>query len=213
MIDQRIELTSSSLKKTMYSYAFSSSFYGIFPIILFLIHCSKRWWECLHITDFGASEIHVAGFVVGILHYILVPLSIFLSIHEHRPQYQGSVNRIAVTLTVFALSSYYQGRCHYILYQLKRNSQKSPGSSSYSLPREGLFHFVCCPHYTMEVILYMALWQTLPQSLTCLLIAMWTLSNLSVMAYKQYFWYFDNFRDDFIDGDKKHWRILIPGVW
>jgi 3-oxo-5-alpha-steroid 4-dehydrogenase 3 len=169
--------------------------------------------ECLYITDFGESEIHIAGFVVGILHYILVPISILLSIHEHSPQYQGSERRIAATLAAYSLSSYYQYRCHYILYQLKRSGKKTTEVSTYSLPREGLFRIVCCPHYMMEIILYIALWQTLPQSLTLLLIVLWTLSNLSVMAYKQYCWYFDNFPNDFIDGDKKYWRILIPGVW
>lgn len=129
--------------------------------------------------------------------------------------YCGSPFRIAAVTAVSIAANICQYRCHYILYQLKskRSDDGDSAKPRYSLPRGFLFDYVCCPHYFLEIVFYLAIWQSLPQSLTCLLIALWTISNLSVVAYQHYYFYLATFPEAFIYGDKKNWRILIPGVW
>eukprot|EP01036_Dinobryon_divergens_P028716 gene28717-37708_t len=151
------------------------------------------------------------------LHYLLVPTSLYLAAHEHsRPYYTGGKIQIICAIVTALISNAAQYRCHLILYQLKCKKQQQDNDVSkmpYSIPKGFLFDYVCCPHYFVEIVFYLALWQTLPQSLTCLLIFCWSACNLSVVAYQHYFWYLANFPEALLYGDKKNWRILIPGVW
>ena len=52
------------------------SFNQFISLILFILHNCRRLWECLNITLYGDSKIHIGGYLIGITHYVLVPLSI-----------------------------------------------------------------------------------------------------------------------------------------
>ena len=50
----------------------------IFSTLLWEIHVVRRLFECIFITKFGTSTIHVSGYIVGIVHYLFVPVSLLL---------------------------------------------------------------------------------------------------------------------------------------
>ena len=101
---------------------------------------------------------------------------------------------------------------HQLLISPEGSDSNGDRSARYALPRGGMFAYVACPHYFFEICSYVAMWMQISTSLTCLLMAAWVFVNLSVVAYNQYFWYLDTFPEAFRK-EKKHWRILFPGVW
>ena len=95
------------------------------------------------------------------IHYLLVPISLYLAAHEHsRPYYIGGHIRSTVVVLTALIANASQYYCHLILYQLKcKKPQDDDSKMRYSLPKGFLFDYVCCPHYFVEIVFYLALWQ------------------------------------------------------
>lgn len=199
------------------------------PLCLFLLHVSRRLYECLCITIYGDSMIHLAGYVVGILHYVLVPISI--------GHMNGNYNQSAKALTLassssillFIIANIMQFRFHHILFlaklKMKSNHHLIRGISGingtidgskdkykYPLPEGIGFDSVCCPHYTAEIIIYLSLWMMDMHNYTASLVFLWVVANLSVVANLQFQWYKQQYGHELMV-KRKHWKRLIPGGW
>jgi 3-oxo-5-alpha-steroid 4-dehydrogenase 3 len=92
-----------------------------------------------------------------------------------------------------------QSVCHLRLATLKK----------YSLPREGLFKHIVCPHYTMECIIYLVLalaaaprGQTLNRTMAASLFFVAT--NLGVTARGTQAWYAEKFGADKVP----RWKMI-----
>ena len=206
-------------------------------ITLFGLHCLHRYLECKYITIYGTSTIHLAGYLVGLFHYIIIPLSMLYSeqsVHitllftnisdEFRLYY------LLLMIFLYVIASMSQYICHYILYQLKLNSysgtkigvnrpliriescrlvEDSKSDTIYQLPPGFLFNYICCPHYTMEIIIYIVLYNINP-TITQASILMWVAVNLSVTASVQYTWYNKHYMYEM---KRRGIRRLIPLIW
>lgn len=178
-------------------------------LLMFLFHVLRRLYECLYITNFGDSKIHVAGYLVGIIHYIAVPITLKYSAYETE-----SINiflyRIAVA--IFIIANYSQYKFHKILFLLKMNkhfNKNKATTNKYSLPIGIGFNYVCCPHYTAEILIYFSFWLCNTSSANLLFLNIWVISNLAIVANLQYIWYTKEFGSHI----KAHWKRLIPYVW
>lgn len=191
-------------------------------ITLMMIHCTQRLFECAFLTRYGQSKIHIAGYLVGILHYIAVPLSIIST-----PVYLFAIPSMLsfqpfVKVSFFCLSLL-QMNAHYTLYRLKTkaqiiNERKSTDlgngmlrvvSKCYAFPSGYLFDCVCCPHYLLEICLYVLMFLSRP-SVTQLAVFLWVTTNLMVVAQNQYAWYSATFPEEM---KTRRLRRLIPYVW
>lgn len=54
---------------------------------------------------------------------------------------------VAIATVVFVIASFKQSECHHNLASLKK----------YTLPNEGWFRHIVCPHYTAECLIYLSL--------------------------------------------------------
>jgi 3-oxo-5-alpha-steroid 4-dehydrogenase 3 len=154
-------------------------------LVLLLIHLSRRLYECLHVHEWTShSKMHLAGYLVGILHYILLPF-VFISMpcsHRNddkedtpvsslyfRDSKSSSSQWVIITAaSLFCLwAQYQQYRHHCLLARLrspnidnkitsKSKSNAKPAKTVYSLPVGGWFRFVTCPHYLAEILIYVA---------------------------------------------------------
>lgn len=196
----------------------------LFSAFLWELHVLRRLYECLYITHFGDSMIHISGYAVGIIHYLLVPATLLLpcfSPSQYNRHLYSSLfsSRILLSCGVFALANYYQYKCHLILFRCKQRATKENITSVggreklYMLPTGSLFEYVSCPHYFTEICIYLTMMGVQPSSLSVITMNVWVICNLSVVSYKQYLWYLDNFFADFDNGKMDDWRILIPFVW
>lgn len=200
------------------------------PLCLFLLHVSRRLYECLYITIYGDSKIHLAGYLVGILHYVLVPISIGL-INVNNNQSAKALTLVSsLSIVVFIIANIMQFRFHYILFlaklKMKSNHHSISGTTigingtidgskdkyNYPLPEGIGFDSVCCPHYTAEIIIYLSLWMMDMYNYTAALVFLWVVANLSVVANLQFQWYKEQYGHELMV-KRKHWKRLIPGGW
>lgn len=100
-----------------------------------------------------------------------------------------------VAVPTFLLASVLQNGCHRYLSSLKK----------YSLPENGLFRHIVCPHYTCECVLYAALalgaapeGRLLNRTLLCALV--FAATNLGVTAKRTKDWYAAKFGPDKVAG-------------
>ena len=111
--------------------------------------------------------------------------------------------RTVAAVALFVVASYQQYRAHKHLASLQK----------YTLPREGLFGYIVCPHYTCECLIYVALVKvSAPQSQlfnkTLLAGLFFVVANLGVTAKNTKAWYAEKF------GARRvpQWR-MIPFVF
>jgi 3-oxo-5-alpha-steroid 4-dehydrogenase 3 len=208
------------------------SFLDISALLMFEFHVIQRLLESYCITEYGSSRIHISGYFCGILHYICAPLSLFIASIDlevifmttgSRSVFYGGVKAAfkLCSVVIFLIASYAQYQCHYILYLYKTGKLESTRPSTlnkenntgcYALPDKGLFKYVCCPHYSAEICIYLSIWMQVSSSFTCLLLLTWVSTNLSIVASNQFNWYCTNY-GSLIVNEKKNWRVMIPGIW
>lgn len=172
------------------------------PLLLFSLHVMRRFLECIFMTHFGTSRMHIAGYLCGILHYVLVPITFV------RGHYNSSPFDI-LWLILFALSSFFQWRVHKYFFAVNERREEDNGRKIYCLPAGPMFSLVCCPHYLAEILLYISLSLLVPSICTAALV-LWVTSNLCVVGRNQYLWYERQFGDK---ATSKRWNAVIPYVW
>lgn len=84
---------------------------------------------------------------------------------------------------------------------------RSPGESTYRIPRGGLYRWVSCPNYLGEITIW-AGWALATWSLPGLAFAVWTVANLAPRARAHHRWYIERFPEY-----PPARKALLPGVW
>ena len=168
--------------------------------VMFTLQCGRRFIECLH-THYGDSTMHGSAFLLGFLHYYLIPIEIMAI-----PDESVSSSWMIVVLMMFLAASVGQNICHCILDAMKRDQGNS---KTYKVPKGFLFEYVCCPHYLCEVIVYLCLWLLNLTNMAMFLIFIWVLSNHIVVADFQLEFY----RRRVAKSVPTNWKRLVPFVW
>jgi len=212
-------------------------------LALLNVQCLRRLWECYFINDFGASTMHVSGYLVGMLHYLLVPLSLALESGEsENASAPASAFTVRLLLTRspvvcaacvgFFLASWVQYTCHAELAACGKRAGGSSGTThqnnkqtekrglqqkQYSFPEGWAFDLVCCPHYTAEIVLYLCL-SVIDQTRPTVALFCWVLCNLCVVAQENMQWYRhrSEFGSAITQREKRtgrRWRKCIPFLW
>ncbi len=195
---------------------------AIYPLlVLFAIHCGRRWWECVNITEYGSSQMHIAGYLVGLFHYILVPITLEIASIEGR---QETLKKFAISsilvqivgILLFGFGNYLQYNSHLILFKVKRSqlSKKKDDQSrmTYTLPSGGGFEYCCCPHYFAEILIYLSLIVVESKSVAMWSMLVWVVVNLSVVAFKQYQYYLQHCFEE-LELKNRQYSILFPFLW
>jgi len=170
-------------------------------LTLLLIHLTRRCWECLYVHVWRpTSKMHLAGYFLGMVHYVLLPV-VFMdtrSVCEEVSLDADSVDwPIAVVGALTCLwAQYQQYRHHYFLAELRVTTKDGKTSQQdYKIPSKGWFHYVSCPHYTAEILIYMSFALVLlsrssgKSNHKPLPLLLWVATNLSVSAIKSHDWY------------------------
>eukprot|EP01033_Poteriospumella_lacustris_P013868 gene13868-9914_t len=205
-------------------YSATATLQTIFATILFALHCWRRYLECLYITVYGDSKIHVAFWIGGMVHYFAVNATFWAAALEENQRHVGSskATTIALAFVLYGAASWLQYHSHFILYQLKLSMDKkkenytSSSSSSevalvrYPLPKGGGFDFCVCPHYLAEVGIYLSFAVLTNWSISTWLLVLWVACNLSYTASQHYTYYLTHHFDEL---ERRRLWILLPGVW
>lgn len=210
--------------------------------VLLLIHLIRRSYECLyvHIWTEG-SRMHVSGYMLGLLHYLMLPFAIVSSNHKCHGTFEDS-KTTATIFIVFFINIYSQMEQywhHCLLAKLRCRSITSTSSTNqlvtkekkiYSIPSGRFFHFISCPHYFFEILIYISLIYSLRCNSTCdyeisspyrffsisnishykhIALLLWVITNLFISAARNHDWYISKFGNTY----PTHRKRLIPYVW
>nr|CCA22390.1 conserved hypothetical protein [Albugo laibachii Nc14] len=171
-------------------------------LILYEVHLVRRFVECILVTKFGSSKMKLAGVLVGLVHYLIVPLAI-LSDENVRLREDGDLFKLAGVL-LFLKASYHQWRCNSILARIKGENNQ------YGVPHGDWFTYVQCPLYTAEILIYFAFSCILAfRNHTLSLVFLWVCANQSVSARLSSEWYRKHFSKQ---AHLPKWK-LIPFTW
>lgn len=212
----------------------------LLSIILFGIQVTRRLYECFSITIYGNSQVHMLGYIIGLVHYILVPLTLCSS---DSPEQQlssfFSINinmNQSIAVALFAFASYFQYLHHRILFNIKVHKSTTPqaqnassiSSIQYAIPQGLGFEFICCPHYALEMLIYLSFALLQTRSWGAWSMLLWVVCNLCVVADENLLWYRNNHHllasisspkeishDDSACMKEKirKWKRIIPLIW
>ncbi|KAI0530143.1 hypothetical protein GGR58DRAFT_261963 [Xylaria digitata] len=156
---------------------------------------ARRLYEYVAVLRPSSSRMWIIHWLLGNAFYLCTSVSIWV---EGSGSIQGSgqscpgidfpsLKSIFASL-VFLIAWFMQYRCHQHLAGLKK----------YSLPEDGLFRYLVCPHYTCECLLYLSMavaaapkGQFCNQTLTCAVL--FVSVNLGVTANGTKLWYEERF--------------------
>jgi len=215
-------------------------FTNTIALFLFLFHNLRRCWECFFITEYGYSTMHITGYLCGMIHYFMYPITLELSIIDREVFKTKESTREIINnpifysiIGLFILANGLQYISHDILYRNKRkllkkkdddeddddqNSSLSTASNGdnivpkiqYTIPTGWGFNYCCCPHYLAEILIYLSLLCLEHHTFMMFLTFIWVLSNLSVVAYQQYCWYLQYYVEEM---EERKLTILFPFLW
>jgi 3-oxo-5-alpha-steroid 4-dehydrogenase 3 / polyprenol reductase len=150
-------------------------------IVLLALHLGRRCYECVYVHRCSKdSRMHLAGYICGVFHYLFLPFMFFEASTCSGDREDVSLPKtvpihamIRVGLNLWAQFEQYQHHC--LLSSLRPSSSSSSDTANtattttinHKIPRGRLFHYVSCPHYLAEIIIYASLCLALSQDTDC----------------------------------------------
>lgn len=175
-IKSRLRLIYSTVPKAWFAHFYYLStalslvnvylYYNSPVVWLVAFHSIRRLYETKVICKYSSSSrMNWSHYVVGIWFYTVLNTIISLKHYERKVVYSLK----PFSFLLFSLASWDQHNNHRTLSKLVK----------YSLPTDGLFRWVCCPHYFDEVLIYASL---ATYNLELCWPLLWAFVNLSVSA-------------------------------
>lgn len=99
-------------------------------------------------------------------------------------------------VTLFAMASVMQFQSHSILAKLRKDKKGQVVTLKHSIPRGSLFHWLSCPHYFAEILIYLSMGIIFNgKSMTWLMVCCFVVLNQIVVGLFNHQWYLDTFKD------------------
>ncbi|XP_071504267.1 polyprenal reductase-like [Diadema antillarum] len=171
-------------------------------IMVIVVHAFRRILECLFVSVYSKSNMHVAHYLAGIFFYSLQGFSIIgegPQVHSEGVPHTMSemmknlrVNHI-VGVLVFLWASWHHHRAHEIFASLRSTAKDV---NRHMIPRGDWFEYVSCPHYLAEILIYISLGLILgPAQQTWWLVLAFVVSNQTAASLEVHRWYRAKFED------------------
>ncbi|EFX00617.1 3-oxo-5-alpha-steroid 4-dehydrogenase [Grosmannia clavigera kw1407] len=109
------------------------------------LQAARRLYEHASVFKASNSKMNFTHWALGLAFYVCMSVAVWI---EGSPAGRGiEWAKLALGTSLFLFAWLQQYRCHGHLASLVK----------YSLPEEGMFRYLVCPHYTCECTLYLAL--------------------------------------------------------
>ncbi|KAI8671515.1 Polyprenol reductase [Fusarium keratoplasticum] len=190
----------------------SMSLEQVFVAWLFMaLQGSRRLYESLCVSKPGSSPMWFVHWALGLGYYTAMSVAVWIEGSSAILASWDSPNqpiqvprKVPSALALYVVACLKQNQCHRYLASLKK----------YTLPSEGWFEYLVCPHYTCECLLYVAIaWiaappgQLLNKTVLCGLL--FVAVNLGATAHGTRKWMANKFGADKV---AKRWT-MIPLVF
>ncbi|KAM3515578.1 hypothetical protein MY11210_000756 [Beauveria gryllotalpidicola] len=123
--------------------------------VMMALQGTRRLYESVFVMKMGSSSsMWVVHWAVGLSFYAVMSISVWiegsdaiLASWETQEPARILASRVPAVMALYFWAWNKQHECHAHLARLKK----------YTLPSEGLFRFLVCPHYTCECLIYLAI--------------------------------------------------------
>uniref|UniRef100_A0A0K0F8W4 Polyprenal reductase n=1 Tax=Strongyloides venezuelensis TaxID=75913 RepID=A0A0K0F8W4_STRVS len=144
----------------LYSFGYSKSVQSYETTLLIFIclsiHIGRRLYETLFISVYSPSTIHLSHFMMGIIHYIFLPLSVLVS---SSLKVSENISFLQVIFTVlFIFLNYLQNGIANDFANLRKDENNKITNLTHKACLNGIHKFVCCPHFLYEILIYLSLY-------------------------------------------------------
>eukprot|EP00752_Nemacystus_decipiens_P008747 g7808.t1 len=207
-------------------------------LLLLTLQMARRLWECVAVTKWGSSRMSLAGYVVGIVHYQLMVLTIIAEappvarLSQQAKLGWASASNLglglaesikfrhaaAVGLFVVGFVRQHEAIVHLASLRGPRaagagGGQAVAATNAYAIPTDGWFQHVSCAHYSAELLVYAAFvvlgsFKGRGLGQGYLVAFAWVFANQALVAGRAHAWYLQKF-----EGYPSERKRLIPGVW
>ncbi|CAM1505382.1 Fc.00g110190.m01.CDS01 [Cosmosporella sp. VM-42] len=179
--------------------------------LMMTLQGSRRLYESLYVSKPGSSPMWFVHWALGLVYYTSMSIAVWiegssaiLASWESPQETRFFTRRVVLALALYCFACFKQNQCHRYLATLKK----------YTLPSQGWFEFLVCPHYTSECLIYVAIasaaappGRLFNNSVLCGLIFVGV--NLGATAEGTKKWYAEKFGADKVAQRSK----MIPGVF
>eukprot|EP00474_Spongospora_subterranea_P002237 CRZ02695.1 hypothetical protein [Spongospora subterranea] len=157
-------------------------------LLLFTVHCTRRLHESRYVSVYHpTSTMNSITFIISIFYYIMIGFTIIFSVpFERRTSIFDGFFAI-----VFLFINYLQHH-HCVLMANLRSGTNVHKSSGYNIPDGSLFELVSCPHYLLEILLYISLNIIVGPAPQFILCSLSVTSNQILLGHMVHRWYIDN---------------------
>lgn len=157
---------------------------AVFLFIIFIGHMFRRLYECMYIHHFGEnSTMSFIHYLVGLIHYPLVGLTIFIDNTSNDKNL--SILNYCLALLLFIPASYIQYQVHLTLAKNRRKEKEN-----YPIPNGyWAFEYFSCPNYIAEIFIYMS-FLCLSHHTSCFIsLVIWVIVNQCLSSLLTHRWY------------------------
>ncbi|XP_071787043.1 polyprenal reductase-like [Asterias amurensis] len=174
----------------------------IIVIALLLIQGVRRLYECLVISSYSNSTIHISHYILGLLFYAFAGINVVAEGPELTGKVQmDSVRQLAEQLEwfhvagilMFLWATYH----HHVAHKIFAGLRTGHKDRSHRIPHGDWFELVSSPHYLAEILIYASLIIVLGfQHSMIYLVFFFTLANQVFASISVHEWYrqkFDNY--------------------
>ncbi|KAK9469615.1 hypothetical protein V1512DRAFT_256663 [Lipomyces arxii] len=142
--------------------------------VMILVHCGRRLYECIAIEASGVSaRMRLGHYVVGHVFYTIACCACWCDALDDiiDPKLESSTPVAAIS--IFIVASVIQHKAHRQLSSLKKYSPP---------PQTIIFRYVICPHYTADIVVYIACAMTCGWTPINVAVIVWTTVNLGASS-------------------------------
>ncbi|XP_054754777.2 polyprenol reductase-like [Lytechinus pictus] len=172
----------------------------IIAMAVIVIHAHRRIYECVAISVYSNSSIHISHYITGIMFYSFIGISVVaegpsFSVKGEAIQALDLLKHIRwyhiAGLLMFIWASLHHHRAHVIFASLRKTKKDV---SRHMIPQGDWFDYVSCPHYFAECLIYASLGVILGgYHTTWWLVLAFVFSNQIAASTKVHRWYQDKF--------------------
>ncbi|KAI9475701.1 MAG: 3-oxo-5-alpha-steroid 4-dehydrogenase-domain-containing protein [Benjaminiella poitrasii] len=150
---------------------------------LTFLHYLKRVMEVIFVHRYSGMSNLSDNILISVSYISFAFLMYFLS---------SQVTQYNIILTIIGVILFFTGESVNLYHHLILRNLRKDGSKDYKIPHRGLFKYLWCPHYTGEIISFIA-FVFITQHFLILILQVGSSGYLAIRAYNTKKWYKQKF--------------------
>ncbi|CAD6196455.1 unnamed protein product [Caenorhabditis auriculariae] len=177
---------------------------GCVALTLVLMHVLRRCYETLFVCIYSDSTMNVFHYILGLAHYIILPLSIVCEMRgvvtRNPSDFHFDISELSRTqwlgIMLFVVCNLQQNKLATRIADTRRGPRGLVRSYAHGICVGGWFNYVSCPHFLFEIAIYLTLWMVVGSGYAFKFIVFFVIVNQFFAAEITHRWYkktFDNY--------------------